>query len=83
MAFIDDDDIWVDTKLSKQMLVIEASENIGIVGTFASFIDESGKLLGETTHLKIAGKDIKNKILITNQFIHSSVLMRKKIFEQA
>ena len=83
VAFIDDDDTWVNTKLSKQILVIESSANMGIVGTFARFIDESGKPLGETMHMKIAGKDIKNTILLTNQFIQSSVLVRKDIFEKS
>ena len=83
MAFIDDDDIWEYSKLSKQMLVIELSENIGIVGSFARFIDESGKPLGETIHLKITKEEIKNTILLTNQFIQSSVLVRKDIFEKS
>ena len=83
MAFIDDDDTWVNTKLSKQILVIESSANMGIVGTFARFIDESGKPLGETIHLKITKEEIKNTILLTNQFIQSSVLVRKDIFEKS
>lgn len=83
IAFIDDDDIWNKDKLSRQLQVLESHPDIGIVGTFARFIDESGKLLWETYHLKITPEDIRWNILITNQFIHSSVLIRKSVFERS
>ncbi len=83
VAFLDDDDLWETTKLSKQLETIETSLGIGIVGTFAKFIDEVWKSLWETNHLKTSPVDIKNNILFTNQFIHSSVLIRREVFDNA
>lgn len=82
IAFIDDDDIWEKDKLSKQVQVFAHHKDIGIAGTFAQFIDESVKFLWETTHLKTEPEDIKKTILLTNQFIHSSILIRKSVFDQ-
>jgi glycosyltransferase involved in cell wall biosynthesis len=82
-AFIDDDDIWLPTKLSKQIDPMIDRKNLGIIGTYASFIDESGNSLWETHHLKAESHEIKKNILITNQFIHSSVLVRKDIFQKS
>lgn len=83
IAFIDDDDIWASGKISAQIQVFNDGPHIWIVGTYARFIDERGGILGETHHLKIDPTDIQNTILFTNQFIHSSVLIRKEIFQKA
>ncbi len=80
IAFIDDDDIWKIGKLSKQIQIVEEDNRVGIVGTYARFIDETGSLLWETTHLRIGGTDIKRNILMSNQFIHSSVMIRRDLF---
>lgn len=83
IAFIDDDDIWKSDKLSKQVEILLHEKNIWIVGTYARFIDESRTLLGETNHLEQEDSDIRRNILTTNQFIHSSVLIRKSVFLEA
>ena len=80
IAFIDDDDIWHARKLSKQMISLRKDTNLAIIWTHARFIDEWGKILWETNHLKINPKDISENILFTNQFIHSSVVLKKEVF---
>lgn len=82
IAFIDDDDIWMPQKLSEQIDVLLHQKNIWIVGTYTRFVDESGNILWDTTHLQVDPRDIRNNLLFTNQFIHSSVFMRKSIFEE-
>ncbi len=83
VAFIDDDDIWEKGKLSEQISIIQENTDIGIIGTYARFIDESWNSLSETSHLKTTSEEIYKNILISNQFIHSSVLIRKNIFLKA
>lgn len=83
IAFIDDDDIWKKNKLSEQVSIIQKNTDIGIIGTYAQFIDESWNILSETNHLKTTSEEINSNILLSNQFIHSSVLIRKCIFLQA
>lgn len=82
IAFIDDDDVWQESKISEQMRIILQDDTIGVVGTWASFIDEHEKSIGETRHLKTSKEDIYNNILLSNQLIQSSVLIRKKVFSQ-
>lgn len=82
IAFIDDDDVWQESKISEQMRIILQDDTIGVVGTWASFIDEHEKSIGETRHLKTLKEDIYNNILLSNQLIQSSVLIRKKVFSQ-
>lgn len=83
IAFIDDDDIWEKRKLSEQISLMQENVDIGIIGTYARFIDESWNTLSETNHLKTTSEEIYKNILLSNQFIHSSVLIRKNIFLQA
>lgn len=80
IAFIDDDDIWNPAKLSRQIISLQKDNSLGIIGTYARFMDESGEILWETNHLKTNPKDIFENILFTNQFIHSSVLLKKWAF---
>ena len=77
IARIDDDDEWVDKdKLRKQVEFLDTNIDYVLVGTGTMVIDESGKeifryLLPETD------KEIRNKILSKNCFVHSSVVFRK------
>ncbi len=82
IAFIDDDDIWHPEKLSRQIARMKDDTHLGIIGTFARFIDEKWVLLSETSHLKTTPIEIRKNILLTNQFIHSSVFVRKSVFEK-
>lgn len=77
LARIDADDTWshVD-KLAEQVKYLDEHLDCGLVGTAAELVDVSGrvtgKILSETTDAQI-----RRKLLIKNQFIHSSVLVRK------
>lgn len=81
IAFVDDDDTWESTKLSKQIWVLLSEKGVWMLGTFARFINESGEVLSQTNHLKADIHAIKSNILLSNQFIHSSVLLRKEVFQ--
>src|SRR4028119_2409178 len=45
LAFLDADDIWEPTKLEKQVQCLEEDNNIGLVSSWVSSINESGDIL--------------------------------------
>ncbi len=83
IAFVDDDDVWEKEKIDKQVQILQENDSVGIVGTYAIFMDEKDNIVGKTTHLKTWTDDIHDSILLSNPFIHSSVLIRKDIFLRA
>lgn len=76
IARFDADDICQKDRLEKEMQFM-AKNNLDIVGSDAFIIDREGKIKGEVKYL---GKNIKNDLFMKNIFLHSSVLMRRRIF---
>ncbi len=75
-AVLDSDDIWHDSsKLEKQVTFMEAHPECVVVGTDIKIIDDNGSVTDTYTY-KYSDEDIRNDILLRNQFCHSSVLMR-------
>jgi hypothetical protein len=62
--------------------VLDADPNCGLVGTFARILDSEGKVIGDVTPYREAGQ-IRRALLIRNQFVHSSVLVRKRTLDRA
>ena len=76
IALQDDDDIWMETKLEKQ---IEFINDFDVIGTFINYIDENNQIIGRPTltsfpddinHLSLAGE---------NQIANSSTLIKKSV----
>jgi glycosyltransferase involved in cell wall biosynthesis len=51
IAFLDDDDIWLPTKLEKQIMLLEANDKIGLIYSDMSYFDEK-EIFPETTAKK-------------------------------
>ena len=82
IAVLDSDDMWSDPeKLERQVHFLEQHPEHVLVGTYAELIDADGQLLGKKTY-ETDDAAIRNHILIQNQFIHSSVLMRTSAVEK-
>jgi glycosyltransferase involved in cell wall biosynthesis len=82
VAILDSDDIWSDTnKLTAQVAHLEANPLCAVVGTQITLIDAEGVQVG-TNHYHQPDDEIRNIILVRNQFAHSSVLMRKSMLDQ-
>ena len=82
VAVIDSDDLWCSRdKLKKQVEVLDKNSNCAIVGTFITIINKDGKEMTSAKY-NIADANIRNNILIRNQFAHSSVLMRKTMLDK-
>lgn len=79
IARIDSDDFWTDPKkLAKQVMLMDKKPDVVFIGTWAMVVDTNDSklfnLIYPTDYLRI-----KNKMLVHNCFISSSVMLRKKM----
>lgn len=80
IAMLDSDDWWLKTdKLSKQVALLDAHPDTGIVGTSIVMYDKNDNFIKEDIFETEDGK-IRFKILCQSQFCQSSTLFRKDAF---
>jgi len=83
IAFCDDDDVWIKSKLEIQVRYLLENEHIGLVSGCVEYIDEAGKLFDQKQCPKIAVSDNQfKKFLIKNRIKSPTPLLRKEIFEK-
>ncbi|KKQ40653.1 MAG: Glycosyl transferase, family 2 [Candidatus Magasanikbacteria bacterium GW2011_GWA2_37_8] len=81
IAVLDSDDIWSDSgKLKKQINFLKDNKDCVLVGGMAKVIDENEEEIGVVIRQN-KDEEIRKKILSSNQFVHSSVMFRKKVAE--
>jgi len=87
IAMLDSDDVWLDReKLAKQIEAFQKNPStgakpLGIVGTWITFIDESGKPVKngkQNASFAQSDADIRRTFLYKNHIMQSSVLFLKK-----
>lgn len=77
VAVLDSDDAWEDrAKLQRQVEFFEKNPEYILCGCQARVIDEDGREIGHITHA-LGDADIREAMLSSNQFVHSSVVYRK------
>lgn len=83
IAFLDDDDLWHPQKIKRQVEVLQAQPEIGLVHTNGDVIDEAGRFLYSLMPDDFTEENIPEKILL-DCYIRtpSAVLVRKKLFDQ-
>jgi len=82
IAILDSDDTWIDKeKLQKQFDFLENNPDYVLIGSNIKVVDENENLIKETD-FATEDKNIREKILITNQIPHSSIMYRKEIVEK-
>ncbi len=80
IAVLDSDDYWTDPKkLHKQITILESDPTIGVVGSAITCITTDGEKIKNAVY-KTKDAEIRNKILIKNQFAQSAVLFKKDAF---
>jgi glycosyltransferase involved in cell wall biosynthesis len=83
VAMLDSDDVWLDpSKLQQQVDLLDGDRRCGLVGTHAKVLDGVGKVIGELRP-ETDPSAIRNRMLIRNQFIQSSVLIRRRVLDRA
>ncbi len=83
IARIDDDDAWREAKkIEKQVAFLENNPEYALTGGGAVWVDKKGNELLRILPPEQDGH-IRQKILLKNQFVHSSVVFKKKDWESA
>lgn len=81
IATLDSDDYWRDEKkLEKQIYFLEENKEYGLVGGGIVRINQKGKELTQQL-LPKTDKKIRERILFSSPFAHSTVVFRKDIYE--
>ena len=81
IARMDADDISLPHRFARQLEFLEKHQEIGIVGTWASTIDERGSVRGEWC-LSPNSKMLRWNLFFRVCVIHPTVLMRREILEK-
>lgn len=81
LAILDSDDVALPERLSTQVDYMETHPELAAIGSHAEIIDVNGKHLSEKRKSKNI-TDIRYAMVLQNQFIHSSVMMRKGVFDR-
>ena len=83
IALLDDDDEWLDfEKIKLQKDFLDRNLEYVLIGAAETdFVNEDGKILF-TYKPKIVDTEIRSNILRSNQFVTSSVMFRKDVFEK-
>jgi len=80
IAFLDDDDAWVETKLERQLAIFESDEEIGLVYCPQQYVDEDGSPIAEGNPT-VEG-DVVKDILVGRPFPpFSTVVVRAEVVD--
>jgi glycosyltransferase involved in cell wall biosynthesis len=81
IARIDAGDLAVPDRLEKQVTFLDQHPEIGIVGSYCSLVDEISDIIG-IARVPLQDLEIRWISLLTNPFIHPSVMFRRDILCQ-
>ena len=77
----DQDDISLPQRFEKQVDFLESNLDHGMVGTWATIIREDGMADQEHSH-PAESSMLKYELLFNNPFVHSSMMIRKDVFDK-
>ncbi|WP_017317902.1 glycosyltransferase family 2 protein [Mastigocladopsis repens] len=80
IAFLDADDLWEPTKLSKQVRCLDNNPAVGLVHTWMLLINEQGKSTGRVMESNAEG-DVWQQLVEKNVIACPSVMVRRCCFE--
>ena len=80
VVFLDADDLMSSNRLRKQVDLFNATKDLVLVGTWASVIDHSGKMIG-SIRPPTSNAALQLAHLFRNQFVSSSVMIKRSAIE--
>lgn len=80
LAIMDADDYSYSKRLELQIKEFEKNEKLGLCGTWAETINESGHNLNEKIIVNENNLELYPSLLFWNRFIHPSVMIKKECF---
>ncbi|MDO8524154.1 MAG: glycosyltransferase family 2 protein [bacterium] len=81
IARMDDDDVCLKNRFALQVEFLNKNLEVALCGTLGLIINEKGEEMGQK-NLALGYLEIKKQLLFNNQFIHSSLMMRKVILDK-
>jgi glycosyltransferase involved in cell wall biosynthesis len=82
IARLDADDILEPESLARRLAVLEGDPELGLIGSWATLIDEDDRETG-MTETPATDLDVRWTILFRNPFVHSSVAFRRPAYVAA
>jgi glycosyltransferase involved in cell wall biosynthesis len=81
IGFLDADDMWLPTKLERQLPLLRAAQQVGVVYSDYACMDGNGDALPDPVTRKHRGR-VCGQLLIENFVCFPSVLVRRECFER-
>jgi glycosyltransferase involved in cell wall biosynthesis len=82
IAMLDSDDYWTDiNKLEKQISIFNSDSTIGMVGSSMTLVREDGSIIEDWIAIT-DDYNIRKNMLTENQFMQSSIVFKKDIFNK-
>lgn len=81
VVFLDADDLMSSNRLSKQVDLFHTNDDLVLVGTWAKVINNHGKVIG-SIHSTRTNAAIQLAHIFRNQFVNSSVMVRRSAIEK-
>jgi glycosyltransferase involved in cell wall biosynthesis len=85
IAILDDDDLWLDQKLEKQVAILEANPGFGLVHTPCKVIDKTGaetsNIIGKPIDKQLKHGDVSLRMIGKFTLMTSSVMIRKDVVD--
>jgi len=82
IARLDADDRAYPHRLARQSEYLAQNEDIGLLGAWADKIDAEGRITG-TLQPASTPHELARLLLRTNPFVHSSIMLRKQVLQNA
>ena len=81
LARLDADDVALPERLARQKRFLDAHPEVGLLGTGAREVDAAGRAVGLVTP-PADDLGIRRALIRRNPFVHSSVLMRRRVIDE-
>lgn len=78
IAVLDADDISLPKRLMRQVELMEQHDEVALVGTWAHYINEQGKIFGEFKP-PVRWDELRDSLGWTNPIVHSSAMFRRQL----